>query len=86
MTSLVVSAGECASYPFCSVAKGSSVSWVAKFKGDQKFRMQAVKRAVAKLQGDKTASFIKEMSGLQSYREINLRAEKTMTATDVTGI
>ena len=32
-------------------AKGSSISWVAKFKGEI-FRMQAIEWAVAKLQGD----------------------------------
>ena len=40
---------------FWGVAQGSSISWVAKFKGDNKFRMQAVKWVVAKLQGEKTA-------------------------------
>ena len=47
---------------FWTVAKGSSISWVAKFEGD-KFRTRAVKRAVAKLQGDKTASLCRKMSG-----------------------
>ena len=32
-------------------------------QGRQKCRMEAVKWAVAKLQGDKTASFCREMSG-----------------------
>ena len=32
-------------------------------QGRTKFRMQAVKWVVAKLQGDKTASFCREMSG-----------------------
>ena len=32
-------------------------------QGRQKFRMQAAKRVVAKLQGDKSASFCREMSG-----------------------
>ena len=48
------------------VAKGSSVSWVAKFKGDKNFRAQAVKWAVAKLQGDKTASFCRDMRGREA--------------------
>ena len=53
------------------VAKGSSVSWVAKFKGDKHFRMQAAKGVVAKLQGDKTASFSWEMRSREVTGEIN---------------
>ena len=59
--------------PFCQDRvvkifwKGSSVSWVATFKGDEKFRMQAVKWVVAKLQGD----FLQGNEWSRSYREIN---------------
>ena len=35
-------------------------------QGRQKFRMQTVKWAVAKLQGDKAASFCREMSGREA--------------------
>ena len=36
--------------------------------GRKEFRVQAVKREVAKLQGDKTASFCKETSGREVTR------------------
>ena len=36
------------------IAKGSSISWVAKLQGDNNFRMHAVRCVVVKLQGDKT--------------------------------
>ena len=43
--------------------KGSPYSWVAKMQIDIKSRIKAVKWAVAKLQGDKTASFCRKTSG-----------------------
>ena len=42
------------------VAEGSSVSWVAKLKGDKN---SECKLSNGRLQGDKTASFCGEMSG-----------------------
>ena len=48
------------------VAKGSSISWVARLKGDKTFRQEAVKWVVAKLQGDKTASFCRRMTGCEA--------------------
>ena len=47
---------------------------VRKVQGRENFRMQAAKRAVAKLQGGKTASFCWEIISNEwsrSYREIN---------------
>ena len=41
---------------------------VAKFKGDNSLGMEAVKWVVAKLQGDKTASFCWKMSGREVTR------------------
>ena len=38
------------------VAKGSSISWVAKFRGDKNSECKLSIWVVAKLQGDKTAS------------------------------
>ena len=50
--------------PFWDVAKGSSVSWVAKFKGAKNPEWKLSKGwSVTKLQGDKPASFCWEMSG-----------------------
>ena len=39
------------------IAKGSSILWVAKFKGDKDTECELSKWVVAKGQGDKTASF-----------------------------
>ena len=55
------------------VAKGSSISFMGRER-ELKFRMQAVKWVVAKLQVDKTASFCRKMSGREDaarYKEIN---------------
>ena len=46
------------------VIQGSSVSWVAKFKGDNNFPNASCQMGVvAKLQGDETAYLRREMSG-----------------------
>ena len=49
-------------FPFCF--------GLLNFKADKHFRAQAVKWAVMKLQGDKIASFCREMSG-RKVTEIN---------------
>ena len=46
------------------LAKGSSISWVTKFKGDKHSeRLSCQMGVVAKLKGDETPSFCREMSG-----------------------
>ena len=51
---------------FWGVAKGPSISWVAKsiHKGNWKFKMQAVNWVVAELQGTKTVARLRTRMGL----------------------
>ena len=56
---------------FWGVAKGSSISWVAKLQGHRDSECKAVKWVVAKLQGDKTASFCRKDERMRSYRVTN---------------